>query len=120
MTENDVAWATTHFEPDLRVVIQGLSAAEEARLVARPIPTNRQIIGQWVDDGPLASLVTIFREAGKMYFSRTSRDGTEVLKEVVEKRSSLGRRSDKVEGSSAGGHYIIDSNGDLQSHDNEA
>ncbi len=114
------AWATTHFNLDLEVRILGLTAQEEDKLVAEPAPANREIIGRWLDERPfVSSRITIFREDGKLFVEQTFKDGSGLKKELVEKKSPLGRRFDKVGGSRDGDHWILGSNGNLQVRDND-
>lgn len=120
MTVSAGAWATTHFTPDLEVRILGLTAEDENKLVTQPQPTNREIIGRWLDETPLiGSRVTIFREKGKLFIEQMFKDGSSHKTELVERKSPLGRRFDKVESSSAGDHWVLGSNGDLQVRDND-
>ena len=118
MTVGAGAWATTHFTPELEVQILGLSTEEEKKLSA--VPANREIVGQWLDEVPYASSrITIFHEGGKLYVERAFVDGSSLKKELVEKRSPLGRRFDQVDAATAGDHLILDSRGNLQLHDND-
>ncbi len=114
------AWATTHFNPNLEVRILGLTAEEEQKLAAQPERANREIIGRWLDESPfLGSRITIFREDGKLFIEQMFKDGSTLKKEVVEKKTPLGRRFDKVEGSSAGDHWVLGSDGNLQVRDDD-
>jgi hypothetical protein len=120
MTVSAGAWATTHFTPDLEVRILGLTAEDENKLATQPEPANREIIGRWLDETPLiGSRVTIFREKGKLFIEQIFKDGSNHKTELVERKSPLGRRFDKVESSSAGDHWVLGSNGDLQVRDND-
>ena len=120
MTVDAGAWATTHFTPDLEVKILGLSTEEEKKLSTAPAPAKREMVGRWLDEIPYASSrITIFHEGGKLYVERKFTDGSSLKKELVEKRSPLGRRFDQVGGATAGDHWILDSRGNLQLHDND-
>lgn len=114
------AWATTHFNPDQEVRILGLTAEEETKLATEPTPANREIIGRWLDESPyVGSRITIFREGGKLYIEQKFKDGSSHKIELFEKRSPLGRRFDKLEGSRFGDHWVLDSHGNLQMRDND-
>ncbi len=113
------AWATTHFMPDLEVRILGFTAEEEQKLVAAPAPADREIIGRWLDEVIIGSRITIFREDGRLFIEEMFKDGSSLKKELVEKKAPLGRRFDKVEGSRAGDHWVLGSDGNLQIRDNE-
>ena len=121
MTVGTGAWATTHFTPELEVKILGLSTEEEKKLSTAPAPEREEIVGRWLDEIPNASSsITIFHEGGKLYVEEKYADGGSRKKELVEKRSSLGRRFDEVGGATEpGDHWILDSRGNLQLHDND-
>jgi len=114
------AWATTHFNPELEVRIQGLTAEEEKAQLAEPPPANWEVIGRWLDESAfVGSRITIFRERGNLYVGEKYKDGSGHNERVVERTSSLGRRFDPLERSSSGDHYIIDQRGNLQIRDDQ-
>ncbi len=114
------AWATTHFNPELEVRILGVSAEEEEKLSSQPKQDNRQIIGSWIDDRiGMGERITIFKKESQLFYEQAFKDGSNLVREVIEKKSSLGRRFEKKEGSQAGDYWIINNEGDLQFGDNE-
>ena len=114
------AWATTHFNPDLKVRILGLTAEDETKLAAQPEPANREIIGRCLDESPhFGGRITIFREEGDVFMEKTFKDGSSLKQNIAERNSAQGRRFDKVEGASAGDHWIIGPDGNLQLRDND-
>lgn len=120
MTVGTGAWATTHFTPDLEVRIIGLTVEDENKLVNQPEPANRETIGHWLDESPfVGSRITIFREKGKLFIEQTYKDGSGHKKEIVERKSPLGRRFNEVERSRNGDHWILVSDGNLQVRDND-
>lgn len=120
MEVNAGSWATTHFNPDLEVRILGLTVEQEQALTQEPEDASREIIGSWLDESPFAgNRITIFRKDGKLFMENTYKDGSSGTKELVARKSPLGQRFDKVGDSTAGGFWILDSNGDLQLRDNE-
>ncbi|RMH09273.1 MAG: hypothetical protein D6704_01455 [Nitrospirae bacterium] len=52
-----------------------------------------------VRDQDLARRITIFRENGKLFIEQTFKDGNSFKRELLEKKSPLGWRLDKLEGS---------------------
>jgi len=119
MTPNTGAWATTHFDPNLRVEILGLTLAQDSTLTTPPPSSDRQVIGTWRNEFIPAAVITIYRKNRKIYMEKLFSDGSALSYEMVEKRSTLGRRFQKVDPSAAGDYWIIDSNGDLQSRDED-
>lgn len=120
MEINAACWATTHFNPELEVRILGLAADEEQTLRQTPKDPSREFIGNWLDDTPfVGKRLTIFRQAGKLFMEATYKDGASSPIELLESRSQLGQRFDKVGGSVGGDHWVIDAKGDLQLCDEE-
>jgi len=114
------AWATTHFNPNLDVRIQGLTAEQEKVLKQQPDDPSREVIGSWLDESPfIGSRITVFRQNGKLFIENTYKDGSSGKKEIVEKLAGKDRTFRKKEGSSVGEFYLIDNQGNLQMWDEE-
>lgn len=121
MEVNAGYWATTHFNPDLEVRILGLTVEQERALTQEPEDASREIIGSWLDESPfVGNRITIFRKDGKLFMENIYKDGSSGTKELVARKSPLGgQRFEKVGDSTAGDHWMVDSNGNLQLRDNE-
>ncbi len=116
---NDVYWATTNFTPDLEVRIIGMKADNAKKLVEDPSDAERSEIGRWLDESSFHKRVTIFRKNGKLYMEDTYEDGSGNVQEIRSSNVPLGTRFDKLTKSPAGDHWIFDTSGNLQIHDNE-
>ena len=114
-------WARALYGESLGIEIDiGLSQEDEKQLLGmvQNQKPNIDVIGRWFHHGILDSrMTTIFKREGKMYLEETYTFGYNRVIETVERSSPLGRRFNKVEGSSAGDHWIIDSTGNLQLRD---
>lgn len=117
MTVRSRAWATSHFDPDLKVKILGWTIEEVEKLAAQPASVNEEIIGRWLDDS-IGTRVTIFGEEGKLFIEWQFKDGSSDKKERVEKPSHMGRRFNLVN-DNLGEYYVISTDGDLEFHDND-
>jgi hypothetical protein len=114
------AWATTHFNPDLKVEILGLSLEQEKSLTTRANVRSREVIGTWLDERPfLGSRITLFRENGVLFMESTYPDGSSGKEEMVEGTLRTRRTFRRTGPSLAGDFYLIDDEGNLQLHDNE-
>jgi len=114
------AWATTHFNPRLKIEILGLSEDDEQRLVAQPVSPGRRIIGQWFDETPMVGgRLTIGEDGDRLFLEWTLKDGGTIKDDLVESKSPFGRRFDKVGGSGHGDCWVIGSDGNLQLRDNQ-
>jgi len=114
------AWATTHFNPNLKVKILGMTADQEKTLKQLPDDPSREVIGIWLDESPfIGSRITIFRQNRKLFMENMYTDGSSGKKEIVEKLSGRKRTFRRKEGSSVGEFYLIDKHGNLQMWDQE-
>jgi len=121
MEVNAGSWATSHFNPDLKVEIHGLTVEQEQALKKEPENVSRTVIGRWLDERPgVDNRTTIFVRDGKLYMENTYKDGSSGEAELLEKKSPLGRRFEKADGSGSdfGDHWILDASGNLQLRDN--
>lgn len=81
---------------------------------------DRDEIGRWLDESPLAGKrIVIYSANRKLFMESTYQDGSVGTEEIVESQSPSGRRFDKARGSSAGDHWLLDSNGKLQLRDDD-
>ena len=119
-------WATTHFNPDLDVKILGLTIEREEVLKQIPDNPSREVIGNWLDDTMyIGGRISIFRQKNKIFMDRAfafpdEEDDDSFKKEVVEKVFlNKYRMFLEKEENSFGEFYVIDSQGDLQTWDQE-
>lgn len=115
MTVGSGAWATTHFDPDLQVQILGLTEQAEKTQKSKPQPSNRKVIGKWVDSGIAGGTITIFRKDGGYFMETQYSDGSCGTRRLVK---ASARRYNNPE-SDAGDHFVINSDGDLEISDND-
>jgi len=122
MIVNAGCWATTHFNPNLKVRILGFTIEQKRALNQKPNDSYGQIIGCWLDERMfVGSRITIFQQGGKLYMANHHKDGSSGVKKLIEKKSPLGRRfeDENMAVSETGDHWLLDSNGNLQLRDNE-
>lgn len=114
------AWATSHFDPDLEVRIQGLSIEQEAKLKQKPEDNSQNIIGTWLDESVhMGHKITVFRTDKGLYIGRSFPDGSSSKNELIEKSSSDGRRFEDKKGANFGEFYLLDPQGNLQVWDQD-
>lgn len=120
MQVNAGYWATTHFNPNLEVRIQGLTLEQEEARKQQPADPSREIIGIWLDERPFGgSRITIFREDGKLFMENKYKDNSTGTAELVEIPSQHGRRFDYKPDRGNGEYYLINSEGELQELDQD-
>lgn len=118
MTKGAGAWATTHFNPTLRIEILGMTVEEAAALAE---DANRsgdtKVIGRWREEF-VGYIVTITRKGDSIILERKFRDGSSGTAELVEKTVSGERRLARKDGR-LGEYYVVDGNGNLKSFDKD-
>ena len=105
-----------HPSPEVRIL--GLTAEEEQGLGT--LEPSRGVLGSWLDDRwPLGDRITIYRQGGKLYLEHKFGDSSSVIREMVEKPSSRGRRFEKIGGSNFGEYFLMGRDGNLDIWDQE-
>jgi hypothetical protein len=109
------AWATTHFNPELKVVILGLSLEEEKALKSKKGETTRDEIGAWITES-LPGILTIYRKNESYIQEWQFNDGSKLTRHLIKKSSSKGMRLEE-ENNHFGEYYIINSANNLETWD---
>jgi hypothetical protein len=111
-------WATTHFRPDLDVRILGLTLEQFDALTQPENADDRELIGRWLDDTPLAGRrISIFRADQQVCAEQTFSDLSSIREELDEEQSGDIQRFKKR--SAPGVFYTINNDGHLEIHDRE-
>jgi len=114
------AWATTHFDPNLKVEIYGMTIEEEKKLKTKSKAPVSDIIGEWLGETPFISgKTTILKKNGKIFMIREFKDGSSLEKEMIQKQKSGKLRFEEKSGNDFGEYYLIDSRGRLAVYDND-
>lgn len=113
------AWASSHFNPDLKISILGASEEELAALLESPdsVP-GRQIIGIWLDE-LLSRRIVLYRKDDKVFMESTFKDGSVGTYEMTQRNTSRGPRFDHKNGFASGDHYILNRSGQLEIRDSD-
>lgn len=113
------AWATSHFNPNLKVKILGTTIAEEKALTGAPQNASGEIIGEWLDESPyMGAKYTFLMKNGKVIMTRRFKDGSGSEKEMLQKEQSGKLRFEEKGGNDFGEYYLIERNGNLGAYDN--
>ncbi len=112
------AWATTHFDPSLKIKIQGMTTEQEQALANQVSSPGQQVIGVWLDESPFSAHRNIlYKKIGKIFWERTFKDGSELTEEMIERSSSSGRRFEMRDRNSSGDYLVIRASGVLEIRD---
>ena len=78
MSPGSGAWATSHFNPNLKVEILGTTIEEEKALMSKPKGSSGKIIGEWLDESPyVGAKYTLLKRNGKIIMIRKFKDGSD-------------------------------------------
>jgi len=118
MTLGSGAWATSHFDPNLKVKILGTTIEEEKALLSESKNSSGEIIGEWLDESPyVGAKYTLIKKNGKIIMIRKFKDGSGSEEEMIQKNQSGRLRFEEKGGNDFGEYYLIERNGNLGSYD---
>jgi hypothetical protein len=108
-------WATTHYNPNLQVLILGLTKAAESSLSKlEPSSSDKKVVGTWLDDSIIESKIAIYySKDGKLIFENIYSDGSTTI-EMVESKDPRGKKLEAARGNSFGEYYIINASNQLE------
>jgi len=112
-----VAWATTHFTPNLKVEILGSTDAEDKKMDNVSVDGN--IIGKWTDKQSYSEhTAIIYEKNNKIYMKSIYSDGSSGEVEYVRKKIN-GKVRYEPKQNKHNEYYIIEANGNLGMYDPE-
>lgn len=112
------AWATSHFNPTLKIEILGLATEQEKSLMNEPNDPSRRVIGKWLDNRPFAGgIIIIYQKNGTLMIERKFKDGSNLSEELIERAKSRARTFEKKRDRRDAEYYVIDQGGNLQIRD---
>lgn len=105
---DSTAWAITHFEKDKSTInINGITIEKEKEFLELIKKDTRDIINQWIDSSAfLSSLITLFKENGKIYMETLYSNNSKSIKEQKLTIVENGVRYDNLQ-SNTHGEYVI-------------
>lgn len=105
------AWGLTHFEKsDKTVEINGLTSECEAFFREMINSDERIVIGHWIDESNLNSLITIYKDGEKVFIDILFKDKSISTKEQVVTRVNGGIKYQDID-DIHGEYLIVDKNG---------
>ncbi|AZB00312.1 hypothetical protein EG359_12085 [Chryseobacterium joostei] len=106
--ENSIlAWATSHFDPELEVSINGSTNTEDNQMLFKAQKVEGDIIGIFNEKDYTFSLYTIYEHNGKTFIRTTFKDGEFMDNEVEKINSKNGIRYNYKEDVSQGEYFVL-------------
>lgn len=104
-------WASTHFTPNLEVVILGSTESEDK--IMQNVKIEGNIIGKWKDDRPyVGCVISILEKEKKTFMKFIYQDGSSFEKELSIKKLK-GKNRYYFKENTHNEYFIIESNGNL-------
>ncbi len=111
MPSNQSAWASVLFAPDAKILIHGLSRADEDVFLAEHKADRRSLLGSWLTSSPAPlGRLTIYSDHGKVFAEWRLRGGQKTVDELFDTTTKTVRRFD-VPG---GGYFVLTRAGELE------
>ena len=118
-----IAWATTHFRPELEIRFLGSSLEQEESFRKQVVPSPKGVIGTWLYEIPggadMNRTYTIYHEDGTLYLKTTYTDGGGGAEVIKEKAHRMGRLFQTTGQATRGEYFLLDEKGNLQYWDRE-
>lgn len=112
--KHNTAWAITHFLPKEKTIeILGLKLEDEKVFYNKTIEDERKVLGHWIDETFLNSLITLFEENGKTYIEILFKDESKSIKEQIVSKVKGGKKYEDID-NQHGEYVIIDKKGVLK------
>jgi hypothetical protein len=112
-----MAWATTHFTPDLEIEIIGSTETEDKE-TSKTTDIEGDILGKWRSEKSLmgAALILFKNPKGKLMMRIAFKEGSKMDSEIV--KSIQGNKIKYQDDNEHGEYYILESNGNLGMYGN--
>ena len=107
---NNVAWATSHFDPELEINIIGSTKIEDENMLKSSKEIDGEILGTYNENEYTFATYTIFKKEGKTFVKTIYKDGSSSDSEVKESKVKDGIRLDEKEPNGSGEYYILKNN----------
>lgn len=106
-------WATTHYDPDLKVRIMGESASDYEKVKNTALPDG-DVLGSWMVSWGLEYKSIAYKKDGKTYIRNIHSDGSQGDEIYELSKSDKGIKLQDESGKDHNEYFIINKNGDLE------
>ncbi|OGU58117.1 MAG: hypothetical protein A2X64_05620 [Ignavibacteria bacterium GWF2_33_9] len=112
MDENDIAWATSHFTPELKIEILGSTSNEDLNST-KNIQVDGEIKGKWKSEQimPGVTLILVLEKNGELILKSVFKDGSSSDKKLTQTTENKKNRYNFD--NTFGEYYILEDNGNL-------
>lgn len=108
-------WATTHYDPALKVTIQGMPLEDYKTLQAFDVDkVYPHAVGAWLRDDGFHYLMIAYEKGGKHFIDSVFASGEKNTEEMLAKRLPDGGLRLEEPDNGFGEYYVVDTSGNLQ------
>lgn len=109
------AWATTHYEPDLKVRIVGATASDYERIKNTNV-SEGEVLGSWMSSQGMDSKITAYKKDGQVYIRQLYNIGPLYKEDPVYESTELdeGIKLQSENDKDHNEYYIINKKSDLE------
>ena len=119
MKDGSGAWATSHFDPDLKIDIIGATPKEEASANTAADKVDGEIVGKWHEEQYTSANYVIFKKDNRIFIRTIFKNGQTSDEELKSKKVSSGTRYDYKESGTNGEYFILSNSGGLEFYNKE-
>ena len=106
----NVAWATSHFDPELEIGINGSTKSEDEKMLKSSKETDGEILGMYNEKEYTFATYTIFKKNGKVFVKTVYKDGSFSDSEVKETKVKDGIKLVEKNTNGNGEYYVLKNN----------
>lgn len=109
------AWATTHYEPDFKVRINGATASDYERIKNTNV-SEGEVLGSWMSSQGMDSKITAYKKDGQVYIRELYDIGPLYKEDPVYESTELdeGIKLQSENGKDHNEYYILNDQGNLE------
>lgn len=112
--EHGAYWATTNYEPDLKVFIYGSTKQSHEALKALDVNIEDELVGAWLVNWGYEYKSFIYKNEGKVVIRTLFSDGSGQVTELFVNTVNGQIRYYEEDGELRGEYYTVSNNGELQ------
>jgi hypothetical protein len=102
-----IAWATSHFDPELEISISGSTNTEDNKMLLEAKKVKGKIIGIFNEHDYTFSLYTVYEDNGKTFVKTSFKNGQSMIEEMLKSNTTNGIKLISKDGGSQGEYYIL-------------
>ncbi len=109
-----VYWATSHFDPELEITINGSTSAEEKIVKNNTGKVDGKVIGNFYEEELSSSSYTVYEKNNKVFIKSISKDNVSAINEMKRSEIATGIKLEYSNDSFNGEYFILTKDNKLE------